>query len=51
VLIVNAISPTVFAILVDQWGWHVAQVVLVAVSASSFVAIEVMSRWYERSRR
>ena len=51
VLIVNAISPTVFAMIVDRWGWHAAQIVLVAVSASSFLAIEWMSRWYEARRR
>lgn len=51
VLIVNAVSPTLFAMLVDGLGWHAAQIALVAVSAASFVAIEVMSRWYERSRR
>lgn len=51
VLIVNAVSPTVFAMVVDGWGWRAAQIALVAVSAASFVAIEVMSRWYERRRR
>ena len=51
VLIVNAVSPTLFALLVDRWGWHAAQITLVIVSASSFIAIEVMSRWYERRRR
>ena len=51
VLIVNAVSPTVFAMIVDRWGWQVAQVVLVAVSAASFLAIEWMSRWYEARRR
>ena len=51
VLIVNAVSPTLFAMIVDRWGWHTAQVVLVAVSGASFVAIEWMSRWYEARRR
>ncbi len=51
VLIVNAISPTIFAMIVDRWGWRVAQIVLVAISASSFLAIEWMSRWYEARRR
>jgi len=50
VLVVNAVSPTLFALVVDRWGWHVAQIALVAVSAASFVAMEVMSRWYERRR-
>jgi len=51
ILIVNAVSPTIFAMIVDRWGWNVAQIVLVAVSASSFLAIEWMSRWYEARRR
>ena len=51
VLIVNAVSPTLFAMIVDRWGWHTAQIVLVAVSGSSFLAIEWMSRWYEARRR
>ena len=51
ILIVNAISPTVFAMIVDRWGWHVSQVVLVAMSAASFLAMEWMSRWYEARRK
>jgi MFS family permease len=50
ILVVNAVSPTLFAMIVDRWGWHTAQVVLVAVSAASWLAIELMSRWYERNR-
>ena len=51
VLIVNAVSPTIFAMIVDRWGWHVSQVVLVAVSASSFLAMEFMARWYDARKR
>jgi Major Facilitator Superfamily len=51
ILVVNAVSPTVFALIVDRWGWQVAQVVLVAVSAASLLAMEVMSAWYERRWR
>ena len=50
VLIVNAVSPTVFAVIVERWGWLTGQVVLVAASAASWAAIELMSRWYRRSR-
>ena len=50
VLIVNAASPTLFALMVDGWGWQVAQWVLVAAAAASCVAMELMSRWYERNR-
>ncbi|HET9403551.1 MAG TPA: MFS transporter [Burkholderiales bacterium] len=48
VLVVNAAAPTLFALIVDQWGWPAGQAVLVAVSAASWGAIELMSRWYRR---
>ena len=51
VLIVNAVSPTIFAMIVDRWGWHVSQIVLIAVSASSFLAMEFMARWYDARKR
>jgi MFS family permease len=51
ILIVAAASPTLFALIVDGWGWNVAQVVLVAAAATSWLAMELMSRWYERNRR
>jgi hypothetical protein len=50
VLLVNAISPTVFALIVDAWGWSVGQTVLLVASVASFVAMEQMSRWYRRNR-
>jgi MFS family permease len=51
VLIINAASPTLFALIVDRWGWPAGQAALVAACAASWVAIELMSRWYRRSRR
>lgn len=50
ILVVNAVSPTAFAMIIDRWGWHTGQVTLVAISAASFLAMELMSRWYERRR-
>jgi predicted MFS family arabinose efflux permease len=50
ILIVHAISPTLFALVVDRWGWGVGQAALVAASLASCLAIEVMSRWYEKAR-
>jgi MFS family permease len=50
ILIVNAASPTLSAMIIDRWGWQVAQMVLVAAAATSWVAMELMSRWYERRR-
>lgn len=51
VLIVNAISPTLFAMVVDRFGWSTAQAVLLFASGASCLAMEMMSRWYRRSRR
>jgi hypothetical protein len=50
ILLVNAASPTLFAIVIDTWGWRSAQIVLLATSGASWLAIELMSRWYERRR-
>lgn len=51
ILIVNAASPTIFALIVDGWGWNAAEVVLLAAAAASWLAMEAMSRWYEKRRR
>jgi hypothetical protein len=50
VLIVNAASPTLFALIVERWGWAAGEGVLVAACAASWAAIELMSRWYRRNR-
>ena len=50
ILIVNAASPTLFALILERWGWQVGQMVLVAAAATSWIAMELMSRWYERNR-
>ena len=51
ILIVNAASPTMFALIVDAWGWHAAEIVLLAAAAAAWLAMEAMSRWYEKQRR
>ena len=50
VLVVNAAAPTLFALIVDRWGWRAAEAVLLACAAASWVAIELMARWYARRR-
>ena len=50
ILLVNAFSPTVFALIVEQIGWQNAFNALLACAILSWLAIEVMSRWYERTR-
>ena len=51
VLIVNAVSPTIFALLIDRWGWHTAQMTLLACAGASWLAMELMSRWYAAARQ
>jgi MFS family permease len=50
VLVVNAASPTVFAWIVDRWGWDIARVSLLVGCSAAWIAMELMSRWYERRR-
>src|SRR5262245_20254213 len=50
VLVVSAASPTVFAWIVDHWGWGPARVSLLIGCSAACVAMELMSRWYERRR-
>jgi MFS family permease len=48
VLVVNAASPTVFAWIVDRWGWQAGRVSLLVGCSAAWLAMELMSRWYER---
>jgi hypothetical protein len=50
VLVISAASPTAFAWIVDRWGWGTARVVLLVSCSAAWVAMELMSRWYERQR-
>jgi MFS family permease len=50
ILVVNAASPMLFAWIVDHWGWQTGRVTLLASCAASWLAMELMSRWYERHR-
>jgi hypothetical protein len=50
VLVVNAASPTVFAWIVERWGWGLARVSLLVGCSAAWLAMELMSLWYERHR-
>jgi len=50
VLVVNAASPTAFAWIVDRWGWGTARVLLLLSCSAAWLAMELMSRWYDRQR-
>src|SRR5262245_25577672 len=47
ILIVNAFSPAVFALLIDQFGWQVSLYALPGCAIATWIAIELMSRWYQ----
>ena len=47
ILLVNAFSPAIFALLVDQFGWQISLYALFACSIATWIAIEFMSRWYK----
>jgi MFS family permease len=51
ILFVNALSPTVFALLVDQVGWHTSIYALGACSLATWLAIEMMAKWHARISR
>src|SRR5262245_16165991 len=46
ILLVNAFSPAIFALLVDQFGWQISLYAMLGCSIATWVAIELMSRWY-----
>jgi hypothetical protein len=47
ILLVNAFSPAAFAFLVDRFGWQPSLYALFGCSFVTWIAIELMSRWYE----
>lgn len=50
ILLVNALSPAAFALLVDWFGWQVSLYALFGCSLVTWIAIELMSRWYENAQ-
>jgi MFS family permease len=50
VLVISAASPTIFAWVVDRWGWGTGRVSLLVSCSAAWLAMELMSRWYERQR-
>ena len=50
VLVVNAAAPAAFAWIIDHWGWGTGRVALLVGCSAAWIAMEVMSRWYERRR-
>jgi len=51
ILLVNAFSPSLFALIVDVVGWQSALWVLLAGSFLTWGTMELMNRWYEGAKR
>ena len=49
-LVMGAASPTIFAWIVDRWGWAAGRLSLLIGCSAACLAMELMSRWYERRR-
>jgi MFS family permease len=46
ILLVNAFSPAIFALMVDRFGWQISLYALMGCSIVTWIAVELMSRWY-----
>lgn len=49
VLFVSAAAPTIFAWIVDRWGWDVGHWAILTSSVASLLCMETMARWHRRS--
>ena len=47
ILLVNAFSPAIFALVVEQFGWQISLYALLGCSIATWIAIELMSRWHK----
>jgi len=47
-LLLNAVAPAVFAVMLDLWGYGMAEGVVLGVGILSAIAMEIMGSWYRR---
>ena len=50
ILVVSALAPTVFALILDRWGSTVGVTILFISALLATLAIELMGRWYRRNQ-
>ncbi len=50
-LLLAALSPAAFALVVERWGYGVGEAIMFGAGLVSFLAMEVMALWYRRQRR
>ena len=49
-LLLAALSPAAFALVVERWGYGVGEAILLGAGLLSLLAMEVMALWYRRQR-
>jgi len=47
-LMINALAPLAFAVIIERWGYLAGQWLLLAIALLSLVAMEILIAWYER---
>jgi MFS family permease len=50
-LLLAAVAPAAFAILVERYGYGAGEVALFGAGLFSFIGLEIMAYWYRRRRR
>jgi hypothetical protein len=50
-LLLAAIAPGAFALIVERYGYGVGEAILLGAGALSVAAMEVMAAWYRRLKR
>jgi MFS family permease len=47
-LVLAALAPAAFALIVERWGYGAGEAVLLGAGLVSFLGMEVLTRWYRR---
>lgn len=50
-LLLAAIAPAAFAVIVDRWGYGTGESVMLGAGLASFVGMEMMAYWYRQRRQ
>jgi predicted MFS family arabinose efflux permease len=45
-LVLAAVAPAAFALVVERWGYGTAEVIMLGAGLVSFIGMEIMTRWY-----
>jgi hypothetical protein len=49
-LLLAAIAPAAFALIVERWGYGAGEAVLLGAGTLSLLSMEIMALWYRRRR-